>query len=91
MVSLRRRLRIRLLQRDSWDLCIVRPRVEEVLGCLIPPELHPKWDGKAPRGKAGAGVQTTGVVVTAGGWRVDVAEQQDLLEVRLSKGMLEFL
>ena len=29
-------------------------RVKEVLGCLVPPELHPFWDGKKLRGKAPA-------------------------------------
>ena len=29
-----------------------RARMEEVLGCLIPPELHPRWDGKRPKGKS---------------------------------------
>ena len=67
-----------------------RPRVEEVLGCLIPPDLHPKWDGKKMRGKADGGVQTTGVVVMARGWKVDVSEQQDILVSRLSKGVLDF-
>ena len=28
-------------------------RVKEVLGCLIPKDMHPRYDDKKPRGKAG--------------------------------------
>ena len=65
-------------------------RVMEVLGCLIPKSLHPCWDGKKPRGKAGAAVGPVGVYVHAGTWRVDIVEEQELCDGRLLKGMLEF-
>jgi len=65
-------------------------RVKEVLGCLVPRELHWRLDGKKPKGKLGAGLGQAGVYVHAGSWRVDVVEEQELFEGRLLKGMLEF-
>ena len=66
------------------------PRVQEVLGCLIPRDLHWRFDGKKPRGKVSSGFGTAGVYMYAGQWRVDVAEEQELFDGRLLKGMLEF-
>ena len=65
-------------------------RVKEVLGCLIPKELHWRLDGKKPKGKPGSDLGRAGVYVHAGSWRVDVVEEQELFEGRLLKGMLEF-
>ena len=66
------------------------PAVQEALGCLIPPELDPKQDGKKPKGKQLSADVPSGVTLDAGGWKVDVVEEQALAECRLSKGVIEF-
>ena len=68
------------------------PAVREALGCLIPEGLHPRLDGRKPKGKYPGGVpERTGVHLTAGSWKVDVFEEQGLAQGRpLPKGTLEF-
>ena len=65
-------------------------RVQEVLGCLIPKDLHWSLDGKKPKGKPRSGPGSTGVFVSASRWRVDVAEEQELFDGRVLTGMMEF-
>jgi len=68
------------------------PAVREALGCLIPEHLHPRLDGKKPRGSARRGQEHIGVHLEADRWRVDVSEEACLQsEARaLSSGTLEF-
>jgi hypothetical protein len=56
------------------------PAVREALGCLIPAYLHPKDDGKKPRGGLSLEHARVGVFVQAGAWKVDVSEEQRLAE-----------
>ena len=65
-------------------------RVKEVLGCLIPKDLHPRYDDKKPRGKAGTRFGQSGVFLKAGPWKVDVTEEQELMDSRVTKATLEF-
>ena len=73
-----------------------RPAVLEAMGCLIPQDFHPRYDGVVPKAKIGRPASTMGVCVDAGGWKVDVFEEQLLnsaasgAEARLSKAVLEF-
>ena len=73
-----------------------RPAVLEAMGCLIPRDFHPRYDGKPPRGKVGPEDASIGVCIEAGRWKVDVFEEQMLSsgascdEGRLSKAVIEF-
>ena len=52
------------------------PAVREALGCLIPEGLHPRLDGRKPKGRGpGAVPERTGVHLAAGSWKVDVFEE----------------
>ena len=68
------------------------PALREALGCLIPEHLHPRLDGKKPRGIHREGCAHIGVHLEADRWRVDVSEEACLQsEARaLSVGTLEF-
>ena len=68
------------------------PAVREALGCLIPEHLHPRLDGKKPRGSGRQGQDHIGVHLEADRWRVDVSEEACLQsDMRaLSGGTLEF-
>lgn len=68
------------------------PAVREALGCLVPEHLHPRLDGKKPRGLRREGGEHIGVHLEADRWRVDVSEEACLQsETRaLSGGTLEF-
>ena len=65
--------------------------VREALGCLIPEELDPEWDGRRrPRG-GGPLEERAGVFLQAGQWRVDVAQENALARRGpLRKDLLEF-
>ena len=73
-----------------------KPAVLEAFGCLIPREFHPRYDNKKPKGKVAADEIQSGVIVDAGGWQVDIFEEQVLSGMggsstaRLSKAVLEF-
>ena len=73
-----------------------RPAVLEAIGALIPLELHPRYDGRKPRAKVGAGNHGIGVHLEAGRWTVGVDEESSMrgagagAEGRLAKGVLEF-
>ncbi len=64
-------------------------RVQEVLGCLIPPDLHWKFDKSKPKGKGVVGYGECGIKVKAGPWTVDIMEEQELREGLLHKGTME--
>ena len=64
--------------------------VREALGCLFPPELNPRDDGKKPRGGLAAPSAKVGVFLKARQWRVDVSEEQQLAMGFLSTGTFEF-
>ena len=66
------------------------PAVREALGCLYPPELNPRDDGKKPRGGLAAPSANVGVFMSAGRWRVDVSEEQRLATGFMSVGCFEF-
>ena len=68
----------------------------EAMGCLIPQDFHPRYDTQKPKGKIGKQDASVGVCIKAGGWRVDIFDEQLLCatasggEGRLSKAVLEF-
>ena len=65
--------------------------VREALGCLIPEELDPVWDGQRRQGRSGPVEERAGVFMQAGQWRVDVAQEQALARRGpLRKDLLEF-
>ncbi len=71
------------------------PAVREALGCLIPPDLHPSFDGKKPRAKHGQSAKTAQVYLYANTsdttWRVNMLEEEGLTKgLPVTKGMLEF-
>ena len=53
------------------------PAVREALGCLIPESLHPRLDGKKPRGVKGD-AERVGVHLEAGRWALDVSAENAL-------------
>ena len=66
------------------------PAVREALGALIPSHLHPRLDGKTPRGARRAD-DRIGVFLEADRWRVDVAVEATLgADLPLTQGLLEF-
>ena len=67
------------------------PAVREALGCLIPEGLHPRLDGKKPRGVKGD-AERVGVHLEAGRWALDVYAESALAVPgrAMSNGALEF-
>ena len=67
------------------------PAVREALGCLIPESLHPRLDGKKPRGVKGD-AERVGVHLEAGRWALDVSAENALAVPgrAMSNGALEF-
>ena len=63
---------------------------------MIPAELHPRYDGKKPRTKAGKEAPSMGVHLEAGKWSIGIDEETSLrgagegVEGRMAKGVLEF-
>ena len=51
-----------------------KPAVLEALGCFIPREFHPRYDGRKPRCNV-KGSAPSGVHLQAGMWKVDVFEE----------------
>ena len=73
------------------EVALHMPAVREALGCLIPAELHPRLDNRAPKKNPGAAAETGSIQIQCGGWRVNVCEEQTLNERGpLVKGLLEF-
>lgn len=64
--------------------------VEDALGCLIPPALHQRGDGCKPSGGLDARLEHVGVHIYVGSWRVDVSEEQRILDGSFSVGIAEF-
>ena len=67
------------------------PLLKEVLRSLIPSALHPRLDGRKPKGKAGALAASTSLHLRCGAFQMKRFDEHALYEGKaLSKGLIEF-